>query len=169
VKTQDKAVLDGISFSLQQNQHLALLGNAGSGKTSLLKALAGIFHYNGKVSFDSGLEKTRVELVEQRYSFKNLSGISEFYYQQRFNSFDADDAPTIYQELLKASTHDSEPTNRIDFTLQILGIEHLKNSPLIQLSSGEHKRFQLAKALLNPPQALLLDTPYTGLDISAIK
>ena len=169
VKTQENTVLDGISFSLSQNQHLALLGNAGSGKTALLKALAGRSHYNGKISFDSGLEKTRFELVEQRYSFKNLCGISEFYYQQRFNSFDADDAPTVYEELLKASTHYSEPTNKIKYTLQTLRIEHLKNSPLIQLSSGEHKRFQLAKALLNPPQVLLLDTPYTGLDVSTVE
>lgn len=170
VKTQESTVLDGISFSLQSNQHLAILGNSGSGKTALAKALAGKIHWTGKILIDSNNEKkSRVELVEQRYSFKNLSGISEFYYQQRFNSFDADDAPTIYQELLKASAQDSKPTNNIDFTLHILGIEHLKNSPLIQLSSGEHKRFQLAKALLNPPQVLLLDTPYTGLDVSVLK
>ncbi len=170
MKTQESTVLDGISFSLQSNQHLAILGNSGSGKTALAKALAGKIHWTGKILIDANNEKkSRVELVEQRYSFKNLSGISEFYYQQRFNSFDADDAPTIYQELLKASTQDSKPTNNIDFTLHILGIEHLKNSPLIQLSSGEHKRFQLAKALVNPPRVLLLDTPYTGLDVSGVK
>ena len=169
LKTRDKTVLDGISFSLQPDQHLAILGNAGSGKTFLAKALAGKTHYNGHITFGIKEAKARVELVEQRYIFKNLSGISDFYYQQRFNSFDADDAPTVYQELLKASTHDSEPTNNINFNLAILGIEHLKNAPLIQLSSGEHKRFQLAKAFLNPPQVLILDTPYTGLDISAVK
>ncbi len=177
MKTQETSVLDGISFSLRSNEHLAIFGNSGSGKTALAKALAGKIHWTGKVLIDSNDEKTpRVELVEQRYSFKNLCGISEFYYQQRFNSFDADDAPTIYQELLKASAQDSKPTlptgrqaNNIDFTLDILGIEHLKNSPLIQLSSGEHKRFQLAKALVNPPQVLLLDMPYTGLDVSVLK
>ena len=169
VKTQDKTVLDGISFSLQQNEHLAILGNAGSGKTLLAKALAGKIHYNGRISFDFNSEKKKIELVEQRYSFKNLCGVSDFYYQQRFNSFDSEDAPTVYEELLKACTHDSKPTNKIDFSLAILGIEHLKNSPLIQLSSGEHKRFQLAKALVNPPQVLLLDTPYTGLDVKSVE
>ena len=175
VKTQEKTVLDGISFSLEPGQNLAILGNAGSGKTALINALAGKIHFGGKIQFDSeDKNRHRVELVGQRYSFKNLCGISEFYYQQRFNSFDADDAPTVYEELLKASTHDSKATNKIDptaieFSLAVLGIEHLKNAPLIQLSSGEHKRFQLAKALLNPPQILLLDTPYTGLDISGVK
>ncbi|MDE3185825.1 MAG: ATP-binding cassette domain-containing protein [Bacteroidota bacterium] len=169
VKTQDNSVLDGISFSLRSTEHLAIFGNSGSGKTALAKALAGRIHYNGKVSFDSGSEKTRVEMVEQRYSFKNLCGISEFYYQQRFNSFDSEDAPTVYEELVKASSKDSKQGNNIDNTLAILGIEQLKNSPLIQLSSGEHKRFQLAKALVNPPQVLLLDTPYTGLDVASVQ
>jgi molybdate transport system ATP-binding protein len=98
-----------------------------------------------------------------------LSGISDFYYQQRYNSFDSNDAPTVYQELVKASAQDSKAANNIDFTLAILGIEHLKNSSLIQLSSGEHKRFQLAKALVNPPQVLILDTPYTGLDVAGVR
>jgi molybdate transport system ATP-binding protein len=175
VKTQEETVLDGISFSLFPNQHLALVGNAGSGKTALIKALAGRVYTKGKVEFNFSIEKTGIHLVEQRSSFKNLSGISDFYYQQRFNSYDADDAPTVYEELLKASSKGSKQTNNndsylaIDFTLAILGIEYLKNSPLIQLSSGEHKRFQLAKSLVNPPALLMLDTPYTGLDVKGVK
>ncbi len=172
VKTQENTVLDRISFSLQQNQHLAILGNAGSGKTLLVKALAGKIHFEGKIfinSDDVTEMHTRIKMVEQRYSFKNLSGLNDFYYQQRFNSFDAGDAPTVYEELVKASSKDSKPTNNIDYTLAILGIGQLKNSPLIQLSSGEHKRFQLVKAMVNPPQVLILDTPYTGLDVFAVE
>jgi len=177
VKTEDKTVLDGISFSLQQNEHLAIMGGSGSGKTTLAKALAGKIHFDGHISFspdDVTGRHTRIQLIDQRYAFRNLSGTSDFYYQQRYNSFDSQDAPTIYDELKKASVvannnpDDSKQTNNIDFTLAILGIEHLKNSPLIQLSSGEHKRFQLAKALINPPNVLILDTPYTGLDVSGV-
>jgi len=171
VKTQEQTVLDGISFSLQDDQHLAILGNAESGKTTLAKAIAGKMHFSGNIfiDFENVTEThTRIEFVEQRYSFKNLSGTSEFYYQQRFNSFDSANAPTIFQELIKTITN-SKQINNVNSVLEHLGIFHLKNSPLIQLSSGEHKRFQLAKALLNPTQLLLLDNPYTGLDISARK
>jgi len=179
VKTQERTVLDGISFSLNPNEHLAILGSAESGKTTLAKTLSGKFHFAGSITtnFQDITEKnTRIELVEQRYNYKNLSGVSDFYYQQRFNSFDSENAPTILEELIKANTGNSRQTsptgrqaNNIDFTLAILGIEHLKNAPLIQLSSGEHKRFQLAKALLDPPHVLILDTPYTGLDVATCK
>ena len=170
VKTQDSTVLDGISFSLSCGEHLAILGSSGSGKTALAKALAGKMHGTGKILIDSSRGgMPRLELVEPRYAFKNLSGISSFYYQQRFNSFDAEDAPTIYQELLKTATQQNTPEVVIESNLQTLGIGHLKDAPLIQLSSGEHKRFQLARALLNPPQVLLLDTPYTGLDVSGVE
>lgn len=172
VKNQDKAVLDGVSFSLGNKQHFALLGDSESGKTTLAKALAGKIHFEGKIDINSeGIAgtHTRIQLIEQRYAFKNLSGTSDFYYQQRYNSFDSNDAPTIYEELLKTLPEGSERTNTIDFTLAILGIAELKNSPLIQLSSGEHKRFQLAKALVNPPEVLILDTPYTGLDVAGVK
>ena len=168
VKMQERTVFDGVSFSLQKNQHLAILGNAESGKTTLAKAIAGKIHFSRKIVTDFSnvtVMPTRISFVEQRYSFKNLSGISEFYYQQRFNSFDSTDAPTIFEELCK----DSKPTNNINSILAILGIDHLKDAPLIQLSSGEHKRFQLAKSLTNAPQLLILDNPYTGLDVIARK
>jgi len=167
VKMQEKTVLDGISFSLLPNHHLAILGSAESGKTTLVNAIAGRIYFSGNIFTDcsdiTGTH-TRIQFIQQRYAFKNLSGTSQFYYQQRFNSFDSSDAPTIFEEILRIIPG-CKQTNNINSVLEDLGILHLKNAPLIQLSSGEHKRFQLAKALVNPPQLLILDNPDTGLDI----
>ena len=57
----------------------------------------------------------------------------------------------------------------IQETLKMLGIAYIRYTRLIQLSNGEHKRFQLAKAILQNADWLLLDSPYTGLDIAARK
>ena len=58
---------------------------------------------------------------------------------------------------------------QIDEVLSLLHASHVKNTRLIQLSNGEHKRFQLAKGILHQADWLLLDNPFIGLDISARK
>jgi molybdate transport system ATP-binding protein len=172
VRNKDSYALEGISFSLMPGQHLAITGSSGSGKTLLAKALAGKIFSSGKIetNFATGFA-SKVAFVEHRNSFKNLSGTTDFYYQQRFNSFDSADAPTILQQLLLivAGRSEMEKREKIESGLKKLGILHLKDSSLIQLSSGEQKRFQLIKALLNPPALLILDGPFTGLDVAARK
>ena len=71
-----------------------------------------------------------------------------------------EDSYTVLEEL-KFISDDEE---RIDFLLNELSVDYLKNKPLLQLSSGEHRKFQLVKSLLNPPQLLILDEPCQGLD-----
>ena len=97
-----KAVLDTISFELQPGQHLAIIGESGSGKSSLAKAIAGNLFVKGSIkinySANSSLQAKTV-LIEATETLKNLSNVSDFYYQQRFNSCDADDALTVEQEL----------------------------------------------------------------------
>ena len=169
-KMQGKIVLDDISFSLLSGQHLALIGPSGSGKTTLAKALTGKLFSEGGIHIqfdDRNTLPAEIVLVEQRYAFKNLSNINEFYYQQRFNSIDSEDAQTVFEELHAAiATLDDQPaiSAKIDLLLTQLGMQHRKLAPVIQLSSGEHKRFQLIKAFINPPQILILDSPFTGLD-----
>jgi molybdate transport system ATP-binding protein len=165
VKLQGITVLDNISFELKHNEHLAIVGSSGSGKTTLAKALSDQLFHQGRVDihFDEhSILKPKLSFVEQHYHFKNLSNVAEFYYQQRYNSFDAEDAATVEQELKQVEKDD----NAIDGWLTRLNMQHRKHSPLVQLSSGEHKRFQLIKAFLTNPQILILDAPFVGLDVN---
>lgn len=156
------AVLKGVNFEINNGQCIAITGAAGSGKSTLLKAIAGKLACQGSIVF-SGDGRPRCALIGQQHHFKNLSNTNTFYYQQRFNSADATDALTVNDSLLRVT-----PEQRtIDAQLEQLGIAHVKDAHLIKLSNGEHKRFQLARALLQRPQWLLLDSPYTGLDADA--
>src|SRR6266542_1469888 len=168
VKLQGITVLDNISFELKHNEHLAVVGPSGSGKTTLAKALSGQLFHQGKIDihFDEHADlKPKLSFAEQHYHFKNLSNVTEFYYQQRYNSFDAEDAATVEQELKQVETDD----DIINEWLMKLNMQHRKHSPLVQLSSGEHKRFQLIKAFLANPQILILDLPFLGLDLHTRK
>lgn len=161
-------LLQEISFELAAGEHLAIVGASGSGKSTLAKVIAGQLFAKGnmKIEFDedSSLPK-KVVLIEQRNQFKNLSHTTDFYYQQRFNSFDNNDAQTVMQELLNNNVQQN--IFNITSLLKQFGLYERKDAPLIQLSSGENKRFQLIKAILVQPQILILDSPFTGLDPTA--
>ena len=157
------SVLQNIDLTIQEAEQWAILGSSGSGKTSLALALIGRLFYSGQILFHT---KGNIELVEQQHRFRTLSNTTDFYYQQRFQSQDAEDSLTIEEEL-----HSYLETNKEE-TLQWLERLHLTSllqEPLIQLSNGENKRLQLVKSLLHRPSILILDNPFTGLDIDGRK
>jgi molybdate transport system ATP-binding protein len=154
-------VLSDISFTLNKDDYLAIVGPVGSGKTTLAKALSGRLFRTGTVYFKS--RTTRVHpsilLVEQQHHFKNRSNMQDFYLQQRFNSADAGDAYTIREELSQ------EDEIRVKAWLGFFMLDHLRDKPLVTLSNGENKRLQLVKSVLRDPDWLILDNPFLGLDV----
>lgn len=161
VQLQQQQLLHNISFVLPAGGHLGIAGPSGSGKTILARAIAGKLFHQGDVVF--GKAKPHIVLVEQHYHFKNLSNTSDFYYQQRYNSFESNDALTVMDELL-ATNNNAEAVEELLTQLQL---QHKKQSPLLQLSSGEHKRFQLVKAFLQQADVLIIDSPFIGLDVNS--
>lgn len=153
-----RPVLTDISFVLEAGDHLAITGASGSGKTTLGLALTGKTFYKGVVSFGGPTGDT-VVWVEQQHRFKHLSHTTDFYYQQRFNSFDSEQTQTV-EEALQQTGGD------IDAAVEILQIGYLLKKPLIQLSNGENKKLQIVQALLRQPSMLIMDQPFTGLDIT---
>ena len=163
VQLSGRTVLNNVSFAVDRGEWLAIIGSSGSGKSTLVKTLAGQCFGTGTVAFAN---QPNVVMITQQHQFKNLSNLSSsFYYQQRFNSSDSQDAVTVNDALLSIGVEESAVAE----ALSLLGITHVQHTRLIQLSNGEHKRFQLAKAILQDAEWILLDNPYTGLDVAARK
>ena len=163
-------LLQEISLEMESAEQWALLGASGAGKTLLAETIAGRHFYKGSIRTGFGNEenyKQRIAIVEQQSKFKDLSNLSQFYYQQRYNASDAGLTITVAEAL--------EPFRRMEgehpglFTvselLDRLQLAQVLAEPLIQLSSGEQKRFQILKALTLPYDLLILDQPMTALDI----
>jgi molybdate transport system ATP-binding protein len=167
VKQQGTTLLHPISLQIHEHEQWAIAGHSGSGKTTLANALAGKIFYQGNISWhlpDADSHHVRVLMIEQQHHFKNRSNTTDFYYQQRYNSSDAEDTVTV-AEYLEESGHVIDGSH----WTEILHIESLLQKPLIQLSNGENKRLQIVQALFRDPAILILDNPFTGLDAEGRK
>ncbi|MBC7848496.1 MAG: ATP-binding cassette domain-containing protein [Chitinophagaceae bacterium] len=151
-------ILTQINLSIYQGEQWAFVGKSGSGKTTLAQCIAGLVFCQGSITYN---QETTVSFVEQQHRFRTRSNTNDFYYQQRFQSQDADDSLTIRQEL---ESYYNEYPHGVDKLVERFGLKQQVDEPLIQLSNGENKRIQLIKALVNKPQILILDNPFTGLD-----
>ena len=154
-------LLDRINLNIQTEEVWAIVGNSGSGKTTLAKALCKQIFHRGEIIFKNTKGEyiePRIQLVEQQHLFKNKSNVSQFYYQQRFNSSDAEDTNDVLTELGDGDNKD------LQNWINIFGLSEFLHKPMIQLSNGENKRLQLTKAMKGDPELLILDNPYIGLD-----
>lgn len=168
LKYKHKPVLQDLNWTINRDDNWLLCGKSGSGKTSLAKVIAGLLPIQSgdiKINFDAqNASPAIVYYVANWYQFKDLEGASNFYYQQRYNSQATATVATVLAELENYGRQNQLQFNEVEKILAALGFSDLKNSTLIQLSSGEHKKLQLIKALWIKPQLLILDQPYNGLD-----
>ena len=168
VQIGGEKLLDGLDWTIRRGEQWAVTGESGSGKTVLAHTLMGRHFHTGEMNEPDDTDalphpgKCRIAMVEQQHKFRSQAGATELYYQQRFNASDADKTITVAQEL--AEYAGEAASQQRESWPDSLHIRPLLNKPLIQLSNGENKRVQLAIALLEDPECLILDNPFLGLD-----
>lgn len=168
LRYRQNAVLQDLDWTIERGENWLICGKSGSGKTSLAKAITGQISFSGniKINFDaSGALPAAAHYVANWYQFKDLEGQSNFYYQQRYNKQATETTASVRAELQNyARKHQLHLSEAIPI-LDALDFTELLDATLIQLSSGEHKKLQLTKAIWLNPQLLILDQPYNGLDV----
>ena len=181
VRYLNSTLFKQLTFNINKGENWAIIGESGSGKSALLQTIAGRFNVTGgEVKYHFFEEYLAhhpmigevlthhklIALVESKHHFKNRSNTTDFYYQQRYNSSDSEDALTV-DEYLDSINHPTGQTVywHLNKVISTLNLEGLRAKQLIKLSNGETKRLMLAAALLKNPVLLLLDTPLTGLDV----
>lgn len=173
-----KATFDQLNFSWQEGQHWAITGDSGRELTAFLETLRGSTHLpEGRISrtfaskyiaqkTDEGSVHSFRDLiayVSQQYRFRNKSNLQNFYFQQRFNSSEADEAATVSAYLKENSTPIPGPWT-LEKVAALLRLTPLLDSSILMLSNGETRRLALALGLLRQPKIYLMDQPMTGLD-----
>jgi ABC-2 type transport system ATP-binding protein len=149
-----KAVVDGISFSVNKGEIFGILGPNGAGKTTTLEMLEAMRPIDGGKAHIDG-----INVAEQPYKIRKLIGV-----QPQTPSFEE---KTKLVELIEffASTY-GEKVNAIEF-LKDVQLEEKANAYPENLSGGQRQRFSIATALVHGPKVFFLDEPTTGLDPQA--
>lgn len=158
------ASLSEVSFTANSGERLAVLGANGSGKSTLLRLMNGLyFPQTGTIkAFGEVMTPERVEKPPFGPRFRKEVGFL-------FQNSDAQlFCPSVEEELafgpLQMGWTKQEILRRILDTLDLLGIQSLRDRQPHNLSSGEKKKVALASLLVLSPSVLLLDEPTAGLD-----
>lgn len=146
-------ILQDISFSQQSFQKIAIAGASGSGKSTLLKIIAGLIQPDhGEVWF----ENTRVKGPNEKLT----PGQPEIAYLSQH--FELRNNYRVEEILDYANTFTIE---KADALYRLCRIDHLLKRRTDQLSGGEKQRIAMARLLSSAPKLLLLDEPFSNLDL----
>lgn len=158
------AALDGLSLRVARGQRLALLGANGSGKSTLLRLLDGLcFPQSGTICYQ-GTELTEAAFADDRFAMEFRRQVALVFQNPDVQLF----CPTVWDEVafgpLQMRWTKAEVRTRVEETLELLGIAHLRQRPPHHLSGGEKKKVAIASVLVLDPQVILLDEPTATLD-----
>lgn len=166
----EKKVLDSVSITIGNGEHIAILGPNGAGKSSFIRTIlrelypvAGdrnvVFRIRGKDTWDVFELRSAIGVVSNdlQYTFTRTITGKEVILSGFFSSVGLFNRAVTPAMDRKAGE-----------ILSFLEIEHLQDRPMNAMSSGEARRLLIGRALVHDPEALILDEPTNSLDLHAL-
>ena len=162
-----------VGFELAEGEQMAIVGPNGGGKSLLTDMVLGSHPLaGGTLKYDFGLYAKPMVSDNIRFiAFRDSYGASDgaYFLQQRWNQQEIDKETPLVGELLdKAYAANGDDTaerrSMRDSIYAMFGLDSLLDKYIILLSSGELRKFQMAKALMADPRVLVMDNPFIGLD-----
>jgi len=148
-------VVDNLSITVEKGDYVSIIGENGTGKSSLLKGILGLVTLkNGQVMFDEGCSRKNIGYLSQQ------------------NPMQKDFPASVYEVVLSGCLkskgyrpfYSKQEKQLAMDNLKKLGMDSLKKSCYADLSGGQKQRVLLARALCATDRMIVLDEPVTGLD-----
>jgi iron complex transport system ATP-binding protein len=166
-----KKILDSVSLSIKQGEHVAIIGPNGSGKSSLIKTITK--EYYPLAAADELVLKIMGKDIWHVFELRKLLGIVSGDLQQtccrQIKVLDVV-LSGFFSSIGIYYNHNVTPEmeTRAREILEFLEISHLENRLMCELSAGEARRVLIGRALVHDPHALILDEPANSLDLRAL-
>lgn len=153
--SKDDPLIKDLNFSVNKGEFVSFIGESGSGKTTFLKCLAGLEKINsGKITLNNRVLDDKTTFVKPNH---------------RKIGFIFQDYPLFPHlsvlENLKINL-DEQYDKNIKYYVELTGLDNLLNRYPHELSGGEQQRVCITRALIREPDLLLMDEPFSNLDVS---
>ncbi|MFA8300278.1 MAG: LPS export ABC transporter ATP-binding protein [Hyphomicrobiales bacterium] len=162
-KYRNRTVVKGVTIEVSQGEIVGLLGPNGAGKTTSFYMIVGLIKpYSGKVYLDDKDITTMPMYQRAKHGVGYLAQEASV-----FRQMSVEDNILSVMEFTKKPKE--ERLEKLEELLDEFGLQHIRKSLGIQLSGGERRRTEIARALAVDPKFILLDEPFAGVDPIAVE
>ena len=162
-KYGQRTVVNKVDIEVEQGQIVGLLGPNGAGKTTTFYMVVGLIKpYSGKVFLE---EEDISDLPMYKRAQKGIGYLAQE--ASVFRQMSVED--NIYSVMQFKKMKEADRRQKLEELLDEFGLQHVRKSKGIQLSGGERRRTEIARALAVDPNFILLDEPCAGVDPIAVE
>lgn len=162
-KYRKRTVVKGVSFDVKQGEIVGLLGPNGAGKTTSFYMIVGLIQpLSGKIFID---KENITKLPVYKRAKKGIG-----YLAQEASVFRKLSIEDNLKAVLEMTNYSKEyQKEKVETLIDEFGLQHIRKSTGVQLSGGERRRTEIARALAIDPKFILLDEPFAGVDPIAVE
>jgi len=159
----NRTVVDRVSYTVHQGEIVGLLGRNGAGKTTSFRITIGMIEPNGGSVIFNGEDVADLPMYKRAQ--RGIGYLSQE--PSVFQRLTVRDNLLAILESMKLKRR--ERKERAEKLLEHFGLKHLAKQLARDLSGGERRRLEIARALVTEPQLILLDEPFSGVDPIAVE
>ena len=159
----DREVVKGISINVKRGEVVGLLGPNGAGKTTTFYMITGMIRPNEGIVKLNGTDITKMPMYKRaRHGIGYLAQEPSV-----FTKLSVEDNLRLVLEMTPLTKE--EQAQKLEKLLDDFSITHIRKNKAFNLSGGERRRTEIARALVMEPNFILLDEPFSGIDPIAVE